>query len=76
MTRLFLLQIVDVRTGDVVQLPAGGALERDLIQSCTDAIVARGVGLFRTEAQVRQAIQDGMTEAILALKLETREVVR
>lgn len=71
---LFLLQIVD-QQGRVVRLPGGGALERDLIAACTESIVARGVGFGRSEAHVRQAIRDGMTEAIRALKRETVAVV-
>ena len=73
---LYLLQIVEVRPPHaVVRIPAGGPLERDLVQICTDAIVAKGVGLFRTEAQVRKAIQSGMTEAISTLKRDSRFLV-
>lgn len=71
---LYHLQIVNAKTGDLVRLPGGTALERDLIAVCTQAIVTKGVGLFRTEAHVRQAITDGITEALLALKAETRKV--
>ena len=42
--------------------------EHDLIQACPDAIVAKGVGLFRTEAQVRLAIEQGITEVLMAMK--------
>jgi hypothetical protein len=72
---LFWLQIVD-RSGVVVQLPGGGPLERDLIRSCTEAIVKRGVGVFRTEAHVKQAIAQGITEAIRELKRETVQAVK
>lgn len=37
------LQIVDSE-GVVLELPGGGPLEADLIQACTDAVLARGVG--------------------------------
>lgn len=70
---LFLLQIVD-RQGAVVRLPGGGRLERDLVDACTRVIVSKGVGVFRTEAHVREAIREGMTEAIRALKRETAAV--
>lgn len=43
--------------------------EHDLIQLCTAAIVAKGVGLFKTEAQVRRAIEFGLAEALLSLKV-------
>lgn len=72
---LFLLQIVDAKTGAVVQLPGGGRMERDLIEACTAAVVTRGVGIFRTEAHVRAAIVAGITEAITDLKRETVRVV-
>ena len=49
---LFHLAIVKAETNDIVTLPAGGPLERDLITSCTAAIVRRGVGIFKTEKQV------------------------
>ena len=69
----FLLQIVEVDAPhSVVRLPGGGLLERDLITACTDAIVAKGVGFGKTEAQVRQAIAEGITDTIRALKRDTR----
>ena len=73
--RLFLLQIVRAETGEVVRFPGGGPLERDLIDACTEAIVSRGVGMWRTEAHVREAIAAGMTEAIMSLKRDTRQVI-
>lgn len=72
----FLLQIVDATEPyAVVRLPAGGALERDLVQTCVEAIVAKGVGFGKTEAHVRRAIDEGMTDAIRALKRESRLAV-
>ena len=67
----FLIQIVEADTGAVVTLPGGGRLERELIAACTQAIVAQRVGVFRTEAHVRQAITDGITQTIRELKRET-----
>jgi hypothetical protein len=71
---LFLLQIVKP-DGTVVQMPGGGPLERDLVRACTDAIVAKGVGLFKTEAQVKAAIEAGIAETIRDLKFDTVRVV-
>lgn len=71
---VFLLQIVKP-DGSVVQLPGGGKLERDLVAACTDAIVSKGVGVFKTEAHVKAAIAAGMAEAIRDLKWETISVV-
>lgn len=73
--QLFLIQIVDTDSGTVVQLPGGGQLEQDLIQSVTDAVVAKGVGFLKTEAQVRVAIQAGFTETIRKMKMLTKTVV-
>ena len=73
---LFLLQIVKASAPhEVVRLPGGGPLERDLIAACTEAVVKRGVGLFRSEAHVTRAIAAGITEAIMALKQDTTKVV-
>ena len=70
---LYLLQIVDAAAPHaVVRIPAGGLLERDLVHVCTEAIVSKGVGFFRTEAQVRRAIEQGITDAIRDLKRESR----
>lgn len=90
----FLLQVVDGQ-GVVVQLPAGGSLEADLLETitdaiaarglgsaeltiglalqegveavitaCVDAIVARGVGIGRTEAHVAQDVRDGLRDVL------------
>lgn len=73
---LFLLQIVESQGNKVVaQVPGGGALEAELIDICTRAIVVRGVGLFRTEAHVEQDIRDGIAAAITGLKDQTRFLV-
>lgn len=56
--------------GGRVLLKPGGHAERDLIASVTDAVIGRGVGLFRTEAQVRAAIAQGFDEVLHAMKAE------
>jgi hypothetical protein len=73
---LFLLQIIEAGGNRVVaQVPGGGALEAEIIELCTRAIVARGVGLFKTSAHVEQDIRDGIAEAIMGLKDQTRYIV-
>lgn len=72
--RVFLLQIA-FPDGAVVQLPAGGALERDLVATCTAAIVGKGVGWFKSEAHVRAAISAGISEALTDLKRESVQAV-
>lgn len=39
-------------------------LVTDGLQACVEAIVAKGVGYFKSEAQVEQAIRDGLSETL------------
>jgi hypothetical protein len=66
---VYLLQIVDAEHPHaVVQFPGGGRAEVDLIEACVAKILPKRVGLLRSEAHVRQAITEGITEAIRELK--------
>jgi hypothetical protein len=69
---MFLLQIVSTSDGHIATFPGGGELEADFVLSATEAIVKRGVGVLKTQKQVEQAIRDGLTEAIMALKRQSR----
>lgn len=71
---IFLLQIVDGH-GVVVRLPGGTKLEQDLVGAFTEAIASRGVGYFKSEATVKRAIREGITETIRLLKAETRKAI-
>lgn len=73
---LFRLQIVDANDQVVVSPFAAGRLEIDLIDACVRNVVARGVGMFRTEAQVEKAIREGITDVIQTLKDETYPLVQ
>jgi hypothetical protein len=53
-----------------VYLRPGSVGERDLMEAIANAAVARGVGLFRTETQVRAAIVEGTRDVLRALKSE------
>lgn len=57
----FWLQIVD-KSGAVVRLPGGGALEADLIRLCTDAILTHGAG--KLQAACTSAFRAGLDTAI------------
>lgn len=72
------LQIVDEEDQIVMSGPPGakGPFEVDLIARCTEAIAARGVGLLKTEAQVRAAIREGMEQVFRAYKTEARPLVQ
>ncbi len=65
----FLLQIVD-ENGVVVHTRAGGKHEADLIELVVKSILPRGVGFFKTEAKVEQAIRDGIKDAIYAFGIQ------
>lgn len=71
---VFRLKLVYADGSELV-FEGGGVFERDLIRACREAIVKRGVGFGRTEAHVSKDIDDGITEAILSLKRESRRVV-
>ena len=73
---LFKLQIVDLHGAVVVSPFAAGKLEMDLIEHCVAEVVARGVGIGRTEAHVAQDVRDGIRAAIQALKDQTRPLVQ
>lgn len=70
---MFLLQIV-TPDGMVVRFPGGGPLEREFVDTCVATIVAKGVGALKSQATVAANIRDGITEAIYALKADTRYV--
>lgn len=74
MKRLFYLQILDAQTGEVAVFRER-RLEREFVEACVTAIAAKGVGVFRTEAAVKQAIRDGMEEAIHDLKHDTKALI-
>ncbi len=49
----------------------GGRLERDLVAHVTEVVCRRYLGLLRTHAQVKAAIQAGVAEAIQEIKNDT-----
>lgn len=71
--KMFLLQIV-YPSGEVLTFPAGGRMEMDLVREITAAIMAKGVGFGKTEAQVEAAIKDAIPAALLAFKTQTKSV--
>ena len=70
MAASFKLQIV-YPDGSPLTFEAGGRFERDLVDSCVNVIMKKGVGFFKTEKKVRAAIEEGIKEAIFDLKAET-----
>lgn len=58
--------------GDVVYLRPGSTGERDLVAAITKHVVSKGVGFFRTQARVEEAIAQGVADALYALKSEVQ----
>lgn len=66
------MQIVDKRSGNVVEFEPGLSVEINFIDDCVNRILAKGVGVFRTQDHVSQDIRDGITEAIQELKIKVK----
>jgi hypothetical protein len=66
------LQIVFADGSKVRLRPGRQDEEGDLITACVNRIVSKGVGVFRTEASVKQAIEEGLREVFLDLKRGVR----
>lgn len=58
--------------GQAVTLKPGSHGERELCTAIIEAAVAKGVGLFRTEAHVRQALHEAIHDVLHAVKAEVR----
>lgn len=72
MASSFKMQIVDTRTGQVVEFEPGLSVEVNFIDDCVNRILAKGVGFWRTEKHVSQDIRDGIEQAIQFLKVKVR----
>lgn len=78
---VFLLALAHADDKRPVCFPAGGRVEMDLITACVEASLAKvaGVGVLRTERQVkdvvRQAMTDGMREALETFKRQSIHVI-
>lgn len=66
------MQIIDTATQGVVEWEPGRAVETDFIKDCVDRILAKGVGLLRSQSHVEEDIKAGIEEAIFALKLKVK----
>lgn len=72
---IFLLQIVEADNSDVIaRVPGGGPLEADLVETIVTCVLARGVS-FKTQAHVRKDLTDGIRDAIMGLKAQTKFLV-
>ena len=74
MKRLFYLQIVNAHTGEIARF-MDRQMEVDFLNEAVSTILAKGVGVFRTQAQVETAIREGLDDTIHALKSQTKEII-
>ncbi len=68
--QIYRLLIVDSED-QVLEVPVGGKLEQDFVEAITQEIVKQGVGIFRTENQVKKAILQGVASTFRAMKMRT-----
>lgn len=69
----FRIQIINAENGEVAASWApGSAVEQEFVQSAVAAITAKGIGVFKTEAQVQSAIESGLRDLLYNLKLAVK----
>lgn len=65
----FRLQIVDAKTGYVTKgWEPGGKVETDLVEELCGRLKGRGIGVFKTEAKVLEAVRAEFQAMLLDLK--------
>jgi len=62
------LQIVHASDGRVVSWRPGREIEVDLIEALCSRLSARGVGVFKSQVQVLDAVREEFAELLLLLK--------
>jgi hypothetical protein len=58
--------------GSSLPIRAGGPAEQDFVILCKAHILKHGVGLLKTEAQVATAIEQGLKDALMDVKRDSR----
>lgn len=71
---LFLIQIVRTEDGAVATIPGGGPLEANLIELIVSHIMSKGV-VLKTRRHIEQDIRDGIRDAIMSMKEQTKNLV-
>ena len=59
--------------GRVAQLPAGGPLEKELIEDVMNRVRTKKLGRLKSQSQVEAAVEDAINEAFVELKNRTRQ---
>jgi len=57
--------------GTVARFPAGGAFEKELVADISARLAAKKLGVFTTQAQVRDRVREAMFESFAELKERT-----
>lgn len=68
MVSRYLLQIIDRKTGEIIQLEPGLSAEIAFIEECAKRVLSLGVGIGRTAKHVEQDVKTGIELALLDLK--------
>lgn len=66
----YVIQVVEKKTGAVVEWAPGMAVERQLITDLCGRVASKGVGIGKTTAHVVADIHAALTELLHALKSE------
>lgn len=74
MPQVFKLAILNMQN-DFVEIPAGGKLEIDFIESLVTRCAAKGVGFFKTQKQVEETIRQEATALLSELKFQSRKAM-
>lgn len=66
----YVIQVVEKKTGAVVEWAPGMAVERQLIEDLCGRVASKGVGIGRTTTHVVADVHAAMVELLYALKSE------
>lgn len=68
MSSEYVIQVVEKKTGAVVEWAPGMAVERQLVDDLCGRVKAKGVGFTKREAPVLAAIRSALIELLFELK--------
>lgn len=60
--------------GNHVSLHPGSPEERDFVEEVVTRAVAKGLGMFKSESQIRLNLVEAMNDLILQMKREVRPI--
>lgn len=69
----YVLQVVEKGSGRIVaSWPPGLREEQDVIAAIVDGVRAKGVGIFKTEAHVIEAVRSVVADALYQVKAQVK----